>query len=1052
MLYSHVTLLMLRVIDIYSKQSVQQSTTRMLVAEIPGDIQIGALFPVHRQIQGSESCGEIWESYGIQRIEASFLALKYLNKRLPFKLGIEIHDTCWSERVTINSLIRMLKENVAQNKCCTTPGCEKKNNAVISAVLGPGKSSTALSAQNLLQVFKIPQIGYSSTSIELSDKERFAYFTRVVPSDVWQARAIFEVLQHFNWTYVAVVYSAGNYGEKGYEELLKMTNENVCIAHSEKVKPLAPEEEFRRALKQIINLKIVPKAIVCFCEGEVAKAMLAAQRYLMSKDKSIEKFQWIGSDGWADRKDVVAGIEDEATGSFTIRIHSPRIEAFEKHYFNLHPENNSVNPWFRDFWQQKFECQFVIPKEEVGLKRQCTGNESLRIGYEQDPKLSQVSNAIRVLGEALEKMYKDRCGLNKNFTECTAMHTINGTLLFKYILNVTFIDEFQQVITFDQNGDAPAWYDILNYVGKNGGYKLAGSFRQFPSGNYSLKFHKKRIIFYNNTYNVPISVCSQPCGRGLKRTPTTACCWLCEPCAANEIVNQTTCIECPSAYWPDEERLNCVPLPVNYLQWHSPGVLAALIFAILGILSTIFTIITFVNHNSTPVVKSTTRELSYIILCGIIACYGVTFAILAKPTFISCFISRTLPPIAFSAVYAALLTKTNRIARILAGSKKRILTKKPRFLSTFSQVVITWILVGIQGIIVAVGVIKEMPKANYDENFLPAKVVLVCTSSTPAFLSPFFWNLFLIILCTLYAIKTRNLPENFNEAKFIGFTMYCTLVVWCAFIVLHFGAVNKALIMSFSFSLSASIALIILFAPKVYIIIFQPEKNVRASYTTTKLIRCHFGNTQGNVENKNRSISKARSSTQSLSYSCPTRTASLHIAANQSSIISSSGQTTKSDVSTQTESNIFHSTSSLLPSQPFRFKRQLSISHGKKKIGEDVIQLIDSCRKYQEDRLHSTEINAPKNLLLEVEEDDDTEDEHISGIIKNTLQNQMRTVLSTVNPTTLGNLVISDDNDSHSGGGIRNPGAETDPDDGHFEEFLRSTGLHSVQLSNATQL
>jgi hypothetical protein len=45
-----------------------------------------------------------------------------------------------------------------------------------------------------------------------------------------------------------------------------------------------------------------------------------------------------------------------------------------------------------------------------------------------------------------------------------------------------------------------------------------------------------------------------------------------------------------------------------------------------------------------------------------------------------------LPPIAFSAIYSALLTKTNRIARILAGSKKRILTKKPRFLSTFSQV------------------------------------------------------------------------------------------------------------------------------------------------------------------------------------------------------------------------------------------------------------------------------------------------------------------------------------------------------------------------------
>jgi len=39
MLYSHVTLLMLRVMDVVTKTSVQQSA-RMLVAEIPGDIQV----------------------------------------------------------------------------------------------------------------------------------------------------------------------------------------------------------------------------------------------------------------------------------------------------------------------------------------------------------------------------------------------------------------------------------------------------------------------------------------------------------------------------------------------------------------------------------------------------------------------------------------------------------------------------------------------------------------------------------------------------------------------------------------------------------------------------------------------------------------------------------------------------------------------------------------------------------------------------------------------------------------------------------------------------
>jgi hypothetical protein len=34
----------------------------------------------------------------------------------------------------------------------------------------------------------------------------------------------------------------------------------------------------------------------------------------------------------------------------------------------------------------------------------------------------------------------------------------------------------------------------------------------------------------------------------------------------------------------------------------------------------------------------------------------------------------------------------------------------------------------------------------------------------------------------------RKIPENFNEAKYIGFTMYSTCIVWLAFIPIFFGA------------------------------------------------------------------------------------------------------------------------------------------------------------------------------------------------------------------------------------------------------------------------
>lgn len=122
---------------------------------------------------------------------------------------------------------------------------------------------------------------------------------------------------------------------------------------------------------------------------------------------------------------------------------------------------------------------------------------------------------------------------------------------------------------------------------------------------------------------------------------------------------------------------------------------------------TLFAMVVFIKHNHTPVVKASTRELSYVIMIGMYLCYGTTFTLLAKPSKETCFASRVLPGLSFAIIYAALVTKTNRIARILAGSKKRIITKKLRFMSGTAQVVITWILISIELAIIVVLLVKE---------------------------------------------------------------------------------------------------------------------------------------------------------------------------------------------------------------------------------------------------------------------------------------------------------------------------------------------------------
>lgn len=299
---------------------------------------------------------------------------------------------------------------------------------------------------------------------------------------------------------------------------------------------------------------------------------------------------------------------------------------------------------------------------------------------------------------------------------------------------------------------------------------------------------------------------------------------------------------------------DCYELEVEYFRWNSPEAIAAMVLAFVGIVTTLYATVLFMRYNSTPVVKATTRELSYIILVGFLMCYSTTFLIVIKPNNVTCYFLRIVPGTAFAMIYGALLTKTNRIARILAGSKKRILTKKPRFMSTLAQLMITLFLVGVELALIAAILIYEPPSAVHDYS-IPRRNLLICETTTLSFLAPFGFDFFLISLCTLYAVKTRNLPENFNEAKFIGFTMYTTCIIWLAFCTIYFGSNNKGITMCLSFSLSATVGLVLLFFPKLYIIVFQPEKNVRSSYATTKVIRCHFGTSPSQQSSANQSQS-----------------------------------------------------------------------------------------------------------------------------------------------------------------------------------------------------
>lgn len=312
------------------------------------------------------------------------------------------------------------------------------------------------------------------------------------------------------------------------------------------------------------------------------------------------------------------------------------------------------------------------------------------------------------------------------------------------------------------------------------------------------------------------------------------------------------CEECPWGTVPAYNMSYCIDIPQEYLQFTDPIALTAMAFASIGILATISVALIFLKHRDTPVVKASGRELSFVLLAGIFLCYTMTFFILSKPSKYICGSQIVGIGFCFSVCYSAILTKTNRISRIFRAGKRTI--KRPKFISPESQLIICASLVACQVLISLIWLLISPPKAvsfyaRRDDH------QLVCEAAIGfAYMIGFSYPIFLVLVCTVYAVITRKIPEAFNESKYIGFTMYTTCIIWAAFVVIFFSTSHSIQVrlatMCFSISLSATVALICMFTPKLYIILLRPDRNVRQSMMvkTAKLKHFnHSANSAGGV-------------------------------------------------------------------------------------------------------------------------------------------------------------------------------------------------------------
>lgn len=784
-----------------------------------GDLIIGGLIPLHYFNESSGNCNAKRDIGSLRLVEAIAFAISKVNEgnRLRgLRLGYEIYDTCSSMSGTLKSALAFI------------PPLREEDN--ILSVVGPQRSDSSLIGTRLLGLYNISIVSYLSTSDELSNDKMYPYFFRTVPPDKFQVNVIIDIVTKFGWEYVVFIYSDDTYGNNAKAEFVDQALDNdVCIAFSRGISLSATDDDYNQTIGELLRVKkdSLVSVVILFIQREMAK-----QFFTHAHNRGIERdFIWIGSDGWGNYAlDPVEGVEESALGAFTIVPKSGNLEGFDDFFYTN--RMTPPNPWTIEFQHELDACR--------KNRGSCNGDNG-RPQYE-----STVADAVEVIVLALEKMMKNFC---RNMRTCKEAIINNRPRLRDCLLKVSFLSPSNGQINFTSNGDATGRYDIKNLQPKKGGgytFTNVGSWTQtFDSHVLNIDeiewFLKSNgtLNRYTNQ-NIPKSVCSDPCEMWEIRVDKDECCWTCDKeCKRDdEIIRDNHCISCyrpenNSYEWPSLNGTHCEPLaPLKIFDEEEN--IGIIICASVGILTEIAVIVFFIIKFNEKLIRASSRELGLLVLVGILICYISAILYSVPASDISCTLVRVVPNVGLSLIYVSIATMTIRLHRIFQAGKKSV--KRPSFISPRSQIMVTLVLSVMPLLWSIIWILIEPVKVhtvrpNSDQRFLERN----CVDSTIHMIGQLGWHFAVVLVCCFFAVRTRHLPDNYNQSRFIAFAAFCSIIVFIAFTPAYFtsdSSRTKDLYSSLGAIVQATVILILLFIVRLYAVYFVAEERQQVISTS----------------------------------------------------------------------------------------------------------------------------------------------------------------------------------------------------------------------------